>query len=132
MACFSLCIGADPKNPVHYHNRAAARAALGQSDRALADLGLRPAQELRRPGQVDGQAVERHEAHREDVVGAWVEACGLDVDGEQPQVRHVGARPRERRREVVADRPGRCLLRQPDPPPVGAKERADHVTNPSG
>ena len=81
---------------------------------------------------VDDETVERHEADREDVVGPWVEAGGLDVDGEQPQVFRDGTRPRERRREVVPDRPGRCLLGQPGTPPVGTQERPDHVTNPSG
>jgi tetratricopeptide (TPR) repeat protein len=38
IAAFSLCIGADPTNAVHYDNRALALAAVGQEDRAIADL----------------------------------------------------------------------------------------------
>ena len=78
------------------------------------------------------EAVDRHEADGEDVVAARVEARRLDVDGQQPKVGHRRAWPGERGRKVVTDRSGRCPVGPPGPPPVGAEERSDHVTNPSG
>ena len=54
--------------------------------RALPDLDLRPAEQVLGAGQDDLPAVDRHEADREDVVGAGVEAGGLEVEREQPEV----------------------------------------------
>ena len=45
-------------------------------------------------GEVDLPPVHGHEADREDVVGARIEAGGLEVQRQQPEVGDVGARAR--------------------------------------
>ena len=107
------------RHPLHERAKVDARGEGVVGDAvdggALADLDPRATEQVLSAGEVDLQPVHGHEADREDVVGARVEAGGLEVQRQQPEVGDVGARAGRRRRQVVAHRPRRRL-----PGPAGA------------
>ena len=74
----------------------------------------------------DPATVDRQPADREDAVAARVEAGGLDVDGEQPEVGQRGVEARQGRLEVVAQRPGAHPAQGPQPPLLGGAAERVH------
>jgi hypothetical protein len=73
-------------------------------------------------------AVDGHPADRQDAVDAWVQARGLDVDGEQRHLVQRHRRRRERHAEVVAQRPRRGRSQRSLAPFVrGAPEEAHEM-----
>ena len=79
---------------------------------------LRPDDPVPRPGQHDAASVDGNPADRQHPVASGVQACRLDVDGEQGQLAGGDVRVRQRHRQRIAQR-ARCH------PLEGAAARSD-------